>query len=136
MATAYNLRRLIDKVERLAAPETIAEMSQKMAAESLRLIDQGFTSRTDPYGEGWRPTKRPNPVLEETGQLRHGWTVDHIGANGFQLSNATEYAKFHQGGTKTLVIRRMIPTTTRGLGPIWGPRLREIAMRALHEAMR
>ena len=135
---AIKLSTYLARLESLAVerPYFLTDASEKMAAETLSLIDEGFAQQRDPYGDAWKPTKQPNPILEETGAMRRGWSVLGISSSGFRVGNTTEYAAYHQGGTRYLPIRRMVPLASRGLGPIWGPRLKEIARASLVEALR
>ena len=134
---ARSLSQLIDRLAKLAVtrPYFLQVAAERLGAETLKLIDDGFAARRDPYGQPWKATQRKNPILERTGTLRDGWSVQRISSEGVTVGNSTDYAPFHQDGTRYLVIRRMVPTAARGLGPIWGPRLKEIAQDALREAV-
>jgi hypothetical protein len=136
MAATYRIRELAKKIRALGDESVKAEFFDAMAVESLQLVDEGFAERRDPYGEPWAPTKRPNPILEKTGEMRNGWSLARVDGRGFSMVNATGYAPFQQYGTRHIVIRRMVPTKARGLGPIWGPRLREVGMRVLRDALK
>lgn len=136
MAATYRIRELAKKIRALGDESVKAEFFDAMAVESLQLVDEGFQSQADPYGKPWAPAQHGAPVLEETEAMRDGWSLAQVDGRGFRMVNATEYAAYHQYGTKVLPVRRMIPTKSLGLGPIWGPRLREAGLRVLRAAMK
>lgn len=74
------------------------------------LVEKGWETRTDPYGQGWKPTQQPNPILEETAAMR-GKVAHEVVSNGITLKVDDWKAAFHQYGTKRgIVPRRMLPS--------------------------
>lgn len=109
------------------APEVRGAVAKTIAEETVNLIKDGFREEKDPYGRAWKKKKRPDgrKVLSgKTGRLK-GFTPVTATASLVVVSPTVSYAKFHQGGTRFLPVRAMIPTTGRGLPSEWVERYRE-----------
>lgn len=85
----------------LASPGLALEVSRSMAAESIRLVEQGFEKEQDPFGNPWKPKKEPDgrKILRgKTGKLRK-WRQVHASSAGFRIASQAPYAIYHQKGT-------------------------------------
>lgn len=121
---AINLRQAPKRIQMAAAREIQAEVAKQ--------IDQGFQTKSDPYGSKWLPPKDGNPTMERTGALRRGFVV-RVVSNGVGLSleitNREDYAKWLQAGTSKMVPRKMVPD--RAIPAEW----KEIFTRAYDKAI-
>lgn len=121
---AINLRQAPKRIQMAAAKEIQAEVA--------RQIDQGFQTKTDPYGSKWQPPKDGGPTMERTGALRRGFVV-RVVSNGVGLSleitNREDYARWLQAGTSKMVPRKMVPD--RAMPSAW----KEIFTRAYDRAI-
>lgn len=79
--------------------------------ETHELILEGFRRESDPYGVPWRPTRRSNPILQDTLALRDGitWRADSRGVELHTSGRANDYAAFHQRGTRKMARRKFMP---------------------------
>lgn len=106
--------------------------AREIQAEVAKQIDQGFQTKSDPYGSKWLPPKDGNPTMERTGALRRGFVV-RVVSNGVGLSleitNREDYAKWLQAGTSKMVPRKMVPD--RAIPAEW----KEIFTRAYDKAI-
>lgn len=122
------------------APELLKPMSQDMAEEILGLVQDGFRSQSDPYGEAWAPKKRDDGrsiLVGKTSRLRRGWHREKVNERGFVIAPSVKYATAHQdprarkgwgkrpGALTRLPRRAMVPY--RGLPPDWRKALTSIA---------
>lgn len=103
--------------------------SREMRQEGLKLIDEGFQSRTDPIGRKWkrRKKRKPWPILNKTLALRRGWK-GQSNKTSFSFVNAVPYTVFHQKGTRKMVARKMVPD--RSLSPKWRARMAKVYQKA------
>lgn len=106
-----------------------------MATEGLRLADEGYGQRQDPYGRGWRPRVRGGswPLLEKTGRLRASLRGVPLGRRGFKLVFGTGYGQFHQTGTSRMVRRAILPD--RGLPAKWRARIAKVVQQRVAAAL-
>jgi phage gpG-like protein len=118
MTIQVSIRADVGPLQRFAAklrrsPAVVREAVTEMATEALRLVQESFDKEQSPDGRKWRPTKAGNrPILVRTGRLRGGFTVSR-GALGFTIINRVGYAVYHQGGTRRMVARPMLPKQGR-----------------------
>lgn len=93
------LAKLTDRFETTSRPKFRAEMSRVLAAEALKLVQMGFRTSTDPYGNAWAALKhRKGKPLLDTARLRSSFSA-HSDMSGFVVGTNVTYAKFHQYGT-------------------------------------
>ena len=105
------LKRFAAKLRK--APAVVREAITEMATEALRLTQESFDKEQTPDGKKWKRTKAGlRPILVRTGMLRGGFTVNR-GALGFTIINRVGYAVYHQGGTRRMVARPMLPKQGR-----------------------
>lgn len=114
------------RLEKMA--DSVEELCQELAEESLELINAGFQEAIDPRGVGWAPRRgrRTNPLLNDTGTLKENFRIFAVHKEGFGIINDTPYGGFHQGGTVKLPKRRMVPGSGEGLGR-WAEPLQKVA---------
>lgn len=99
------------------APKVIqARAAAEIKTKVEELVDQGFATKTDPYGKKWQPPKDGGPTMERTGDLRRGFRVlivkDARGVGmSLQIVNAQDYAQWLQRGTEKMAPRKMTPDT-------------------------
>lgn len=127
---------LIEQVEGLADEGFLAEVAAEMADEVERLIQRGFQTATDPYGNVWAPRKLaagrrvpPHPPLDDSGLMRSEFHVEHSSA-GVKVDNPVVYSPFQNYGTKTIDARAMLPDE-RDLGE-WEQPLTDAAQRVFN----
>lgn len=119
------------------APRRIQELAaRRLRTAVLDLIEEGFQSKTDPYGTAWKPPKDGGPTMDRTGKLRRGFDVEVVpSASGAGLSlritNSQAYAKWLQRGGAHLEPRRMVPDARTA--DRWRRRFDEVYAAALDE---
>jgi hypothetical protein len=113
----------------------LGRISQTMAAETLKLIQVGFNTETDPYEKRWAPKKRPDgrKVLRgKTGRLRRGWHFRRVTARGYDIFPSVDYATPHQEPRdKRRPARRMVPSKALGVPRRWTRALTRSAVAAM-----
>lgn len=131
------LAEYITRVERMAKPEFSEELMGVLGSEVVRQIGFGFQTRSDVYGNYWKPreTEKPWPLLEKTGRMRASFRITSVSPEHVTVSSDCEYASFHQYGTKRLPVRGMIPFSNRGFG-VWTQRLQYLAQQHVMGALR
>lgn len=105
----------------------------QMADELLRRTKRGFETERDPYGQRWKPKKRPDgrkTLTGKTRRLRSGWRRV-VRGKSFVIYPSVEYAAYHQTGvpSRNLVRRRMVPSKDSGMPRAWNIALTIIAMK-------
>jgi hypothetical protein len=112
-SSARDRKALSDFVDQLReSPKLLEQCGHDMADETVGLVMDGFRAEADPYGTKWRRKQAQDgrKVLSgKTSRLKGGWHVSRANRRGFIVSPAVDYAKWHQGGTRRLVRRAMIP---------------------------
>ncbi len=97
------------RMEALASPAMRRAMADALAAEALKLIDDGFDQSRDPYGKRWKSlTSRTGKPLLDTGRMRsafnahaneQGFTVDALVRNNDPKYDANIVATHQHGAT-------------------------------------
>lgn len=117
------------------APKRIQELAaRRLRTAVLDLIEEGFQSKTDPYGAAWKPPKDGGPTMDRTGRLRRGFDVEVVAAGtgvSLRVTNTQEYAKWLQRGTSRMEPRRMVPDARAA--DKWRRRFDEVYAAALEE---
>jgi phage gpG-like protein len=117
----------------------LSEVPSRVAADaSVRiagLIDGSFDAGTDPYGRPWAPLStytlakgRFPPPLTDSGAMRASIDVHPTAGAGIEVTLDSEYATFHQTGTRYMPQRQILPQSA-GLAPSWREAIAE-AVRA------
>lgn len=123
---ALRLREAPKRIQRIAA--------SNIAAAVEELIDEGFQTRTDPYGAKWARPKGGGTPMERTGRLRRGFRVKVVpGGVGFsiEVTNKADYAQFLQKGTGAVEARKMVPD--RAMAARWKRRIDDVYEAAIEE---
>jgi phage gpG-like protein len=130
------LPEFLARLEAIASAEWRERLARRMAERTLDLIDKGYQHRRDPYGNAWKQTQQPNPILERTGAFRSSWTPTQVTEAGFTVAaEDVDYAAFHQSGTARIASRKTIPTESAGLGD-WQEPLDAVVVEAVIEVMK
>jgi hypothetical protein len=136
------LERLGTQVE--AAGRVLPDrISRAVERQVLPLIEEGYRSRTDPYGQSWAQPKAGNKPMEITGKLRKAYEVIRVisglrwtiyasnnaraKSGGAFYGNILQYGFRHKGGS-IVEPRRQVPITQR-LSQRWAQRMQDAAKR-------
>ena len=91
-------------------------LSKEMGRETLDLIEDGFRKESTPYGQKWRPKKRPNgqQILVEREHMRHRFRA-RVGLGKFTITNPQPYTNTHNYGDpeRNIPKRQMWPSPNR-----------------------
>ncbi len=113
------LHDFIGKLENLSGDRFISEVRREVAYDGLRLIASGYKDSVDPYGSIWEPLKRrKGKPLVLTGAFRDTWMA-YPTATGVRFQSGVDYGAYHQYGTRTIPVRQVIPSTSRGMPGAW-----------------
>lgn len=124
---------LADLAGRLASlPGVLRTIPPEWGDRAVAELKDGFISKRDPYGRPWRPQKRHygNPLMRRSGALMGSISGNANGVS-FTVKYGTPYGGYHQGGTRRMVARQIIPD--RDIPDKWRVWLREIAAKKLSE---
>lgn len=124
----------------------LSEVPSRVAADaSVRiagLIDESFDAGIDPYGRPWAPLKpytlakgRFPPPLTDSGAMRSSIDVHPTAGAGIEVTIGTDYATFHQAGTRDMVQRQILPQSA-GLAPSWREAIAEAVRTNVAKARR
>lgn len=84
-------------------------IAERVAAEALVLVEEGFQKEQAPNGARWAPLKyRVGKILTKTGKLRGSFKSSTAGRQ-IRITSRVKYAGFHQSGTSRMVARPMLP---------------------------
>ncbi|MFC5846733.1 phage virion morphogenesis protein [Deinococcus petrolearius] len=99
MSLLWQLKRQLRDLEN---PRTLHDLHNIAGRATHEYVMDGFAREQDPYGRPWAPTKRQNPILQDTLALRDGirWKADSRGVVIQTTGRANAYAAFHQHGTR------------------------------------
>lgn len=117
-------------------PDVLADISRIGAEELIDLVQQGFAEERNPYGDPWKPKKRPDGraiLVGKTAHLRRRWHVKKSDKGGFTIAPSVSYAAYHQRGTKRMSKRMMVPQKSSGLPPKWKNALVEVGALVLRQ---
>lgn len=108
-ASVDGIAALQRKLEAIASGSFKHDLYDRIGRRLHALVQQGWDSESDPYGDPWAPTTRANPILDETGAMRGSSTYE-VTAEGITFTVADWKAAFHQYGTsRGIVPRKMLP---------------------------
>lgn len=124
-----SFRKLAENLGRLT--QVPSQVSAEVAEKISVLIDEQFAAGKDAYGQAWKPLKpatiakgRRPPPLTDSGAMRGAITVKPSSGAGIEISSPTDYARFHQTGTKYMVPREVLPDHAN-LPPSWQKAIEE-----------
>lgn len=133
------LGRLAENLEKLSrVPSRAARKASEGIAEA---IEAQFDAGVDPYGKAWAPLKpatldkgRSPPPLTDSHDMRDSIEVRPARSAGIRITIGSEYAGFHQAGTRFMAQRPILPQ-----GPMpktWTAAIDEALDVEFEEAMR
>lgn len=107
---------IADVVRRVGQmPELVAERAAPKIAD---LLEQQAESGTDPYGVPWAPLRDgTRSYLYDSGAMREG--TDAVSAGTQIIASSPTPAEFHQGGTRRMPARPVLPNDGSGLPLSW-----------------
>lgn len=132
------LRQLEDNLHRLSGvPSRVAsDGAERIDA----LIEDQFDAGTDPYGVAWEALAESTldkgrfpPPLTDTTALRSTRDVSPMAGAGISITFDEGYAGFHQGGTRNMPERMILPNDA--FPPTWEAALEEASSDAFADAM-
>lgn len=133
-----SLRRRLQELGLGLRAKPIVAANKAIVAVSLTLIKRGFLGETDPYGKHWAPLKDQkarHSILVKTRKMMLSWRGETT-FSGIRLTNRAPYVSFHQDGTDTIPVRRMIPANWGQLPPMWAKAWNRVAMEVLERYAR
>lgn len=103
-------RGLREKLRLFTSGRAKALAANATADALLDLVDEGFRTRSDPYGFPWQERKDglSHPLLEETRAMRTNF-FSLVSGGTVRLENGIPYTGFHQHGTRYMPAREMFP---------------------------
>lgn len=105
------------KLRMLAAKgEDLSPMLDELGQDEVARVVQRFEQSRSPDGTAWQALKQPRPrgdgqPLMDTGVLYGSITAQVIGKHTLQVGSATNYAHYHQFGTKHIPARPFLGVT-------------------------
>jgi hypothetical protein len=137
--TPEGFTRLLAGLDSIADASFLEEIASECAGEIEGLIQRGFQTATDPYGQVWAPRKLaagrttpPNFPLDRTGEMKGSFHVEPS-AQGVRVENPVIYSPFINYGTRFMDARAMLPTED-GLGE-WERPLTDAAQRVFNSQL-
>lgn len=116
--TEGDLGTAIKQMAFISSLEFKTQILQEIAEETIRLVQDGFYSETDPYGKAWAPTKKKSGrILEQFGTLLRSIRSE-VREEVFRIIMA-DYGGVHQVGTKHIPQRMIVPDEGKGLPEKW-----------------
>lgn len=113
--------------------DVIPRICDKAGEKIEAAVDAQFSAGTDPYGTPWAPLASGQPShLTKSGGMRSSVVVV-VGTDRIETIVA-DPAGYHQGGTRRMVARPIIPTEARGLPDTWDDAITEAGLEVLDEA--
>ncbi len=124
------------RLEAMSTNATMDAVKREVAVGAVSLVAKEFMSSTDPYGSRWEPLKRPSlprtgGPLRKTDAMMNS-TMANPTPTGVRVSVNTEYAAYHQYGskytvriggvnvgTRKMAARMMLPRESYGLPQSW-----------------
>ncbi len=113
-------------------------IAPRAAFEIQKAVKRQFATQRDPYNKRWKKKQKPDgrPVL--TGKTRK--LSRNIGKamtpRGFEVSADTDYASFHNRGTRHLPQRKIFPQPAQGLPRGWKRILDKISREEIRKLSR
>jgi phage gpG-like protein len=124
-AAEKRMGRLIYALNHIGSDAGRASLVKACADGILGLIKQEFMLKRDPDFRKWKPlASRKRDILVKTGTLRDSFRAI-VTPNGFTIVSPVPYGVFHQQGTRTIPIRRMVPLPGQ-LSTYWGKVLNDV----------
>lgn len=131
-------RNTIALLESLNGDNLRKAIAPKAAFQIQKAVKRQFATQRDPYGKRWKRKQKSDgrPVLTgETRQLRRN-IGKRVTASGFEVSADTDYASFHNRGTRHIPQRKIFPVPKRGLPRDWIKILNKISREEIRKLSR
>ena len=119
-----SLESLRDNLQYIASDAGKEDLYTRIGDKISDLIQQEWDTESDPFGASWAPTTRPNPILEDTGEMRGSYQYE-VTSGGITFLIEDWKAVFHQYGTSKMVARPMFPEDE--IPPSWQQAIQEAA---------
>lgn len=87
----------------------IAQIAKKVRPVIRRLVNKGFDTQKDPYGNKWDETKTGQKFDKDNG-LQQSITVNAT-TDSVTVKTSKFYTLYHQEGTTHLPSRKIVPTS-------------------------
>jgi len=132
----------IAKLQRVADGGLVSAIAHDVATEGLKVIDRGFATETDPYGNHWRALKEParthgSGILDDTGVMRRAFFAFPAGTSVRFVNQSVQACAQNYGRREiNLPSRRMLPDVKMGLGFKWMAMLDRVVRKHMREALR
>lgn len=136
-----SLKDYIAKLERVADGGLVPSITHEVGVEGLKLIDEGFATETDPYGNPWKALKEParkhgSGILDDTSAMRRSFFAFPQGTSVRFVNTRVQAAAQNYGyAASNLPSRKMLPTVQLGLGFKWTAMIDHIVGRRFKEAL-
>jgi len=122
-------RGTIATLEALSSSNLVRAIAKRAAFQIQTEVKRQFATQRDPYGKRWKKKQKRDgrPVLTgKTRSLRRN-IGKGLTSRGFEVSADTDYASFHNRGTRNLPQRKIFPQPLEGLPRKWKRILDKIA---------
>ena len=100
-------------------------------------LKSNFDAERDPYGQKWAPRKKEpkdgHAVLYEKGNLYRSGDVNVKKDGVLEIRYGERYSVFHQGGTRRMAQRLLVPLEERGMPDKWTRLVKDAFKRALED---
>jgi len=137
----------------VASPSFRAQLAERLALVTTKLLADEFRNSVNPYGQAWKPVfrnrgrdrrarggargQRADKPLVDTGRLRAAALAPpRVSGALVTVSIAVDYASYHQDGTSKIARRQIVPDAAGGLGPVWQRAFERETSQAVQDAMK
>ena len=129
------LHEFIGKLEQVGSDSFMSEVRREVAYDGLRLIAAGYRNSVDPYGSYWAPLKyRDGKPLVLSGAFRDTWMA-YPTATGVRFQSGVDYGAYHQYGTRSIPVRQVIPSSSRGMPSTWSELISKAFSKRIRQAV-
>lgn len=146
------LRRFADKLAHARKEALGPDVASMLRGTVIKLLADQFNKSVDPYGRPWKPVQRmrkrdraakkretkkhgvarPDKPLVDSGRMRKAATAAVVGDKVIARIPVA-YSQFHQGGTRHMVARKMVPDA--GQSVKWTTEIQKDVTRFLKERL-
>lgn len=125
------------KTIKLTSAKELREIVKSTAKKaSQELVQLGFKTETDPYGNRWAPKKKKNgkPILVNTGRMKKSFRYK-TGLSQVKISNLKKYAIYHLTGIPGKMPPRLFVPFKKS-SKLWNKFIRGRVDKALQRALK
>lgn len=95
-----NFKKAVGLLRRAASDGARQAMNEAAKTAALALVEKGFATSTDPYGNAWADkVDGTRATLDKSGTMR-GSFEGIATAKGWRIFNGADYSGYHQHGTR------------------------------------